>query len=194
MELLCCKIGDGSKALFWLDNWSGRGSGPLKDLFPALFYNERNKWCVVKDRVIYGLPYDINWQWKQPPWHPTIFHMISQCKQLISPITLQIERDKWVWGATNPIEFSVGSVRALIEERLLPYDNFKIPWIKWVPLKVNVFAWREGLDRIPSKDCLIKRGISINSMCSFCSVHSESSVHLLLRCGIASSVWDKVFM
>ncbi|KAD4384673.1 hypothetical protein E3N88_24841 [Mikania micrantha] len=118
----------------------------------------------------------------------------QQMSRFDQPNPPNIERDKWVWGATNPIEFSVGSVRALIEERLLPYDNFKIPWIKWVPLKVNVFAWRAGLDCIPSKDCLIKRGISINYMCSLCSVHSESSVHLLLRCGIASSVWDKVFM
>ncbi|KAD4888782.1 hypothetical protein E3N88_20855 [Mikania micrantha] len=186
------KVGNGSDALFWLDNWLGQGR--LKDLYPTLFHNEQNKWCVVKDRVIGGPSDDLKWDWKHFPWHPTIFHMISQCKQNILPFSLKVERDKWVWGENHPMDFSVRAARELIEARLLPLDNYRIPWSRWVPLKVNAFAWRAGLDRIPSKEGLIKRGILINPLCSFCSTHSETTVHLLLRCETASSVWDKVFM
>ncbi|KAD3068242.1 hypothetical protein E3N88_36122 [Mikania micrantha] len=192
MEMLSCKVGDGSDALFWLDNWLGRGR--LKDLYLALFYNEKNKWCVVKDRVGRDFPADLNWQWKQTPWHPTIYHMISQCKQFIPPIILNVKRDTWLWGDAHPMEFSVKAVRELIEDRLLPSNNFQIPWSTWVPIKVNVFAWRAGLDRIPSKDGLSKRGIPINPMCSICLAKSETTDHLLLKCELASSVWDKVFL
>ncbi|KAD7477979.1 hypothetical protein E3N88_01115 [Mikania micrantha] len=149
---------------------------------------------MVKDRVIGGPSDDLKWEWKHFPWHPTIFHMISQCKQNIIPISLKVERDKWFWGDNHPMDFFVRVARELIEARLLPVDNYRILWSRWVPLKVNAFAWRAGLDRIQSKEGLNKRGILINPLCSFCSAHSESTVHLLLRCETASSVWDKVFM
>ncbi|KAD4983254.1 hypothetical protein E3N88_19925 [Mikania micrantha] len=50
------------------------------------------------------------------------------------------------------MDFSVRVARELIEARLLPLDNYHISWSRWVPLKVNAFAWRAGLDHIPSEE------------------------------------------
>ncbi|KAD2394140.1 hypothetical protein E3N88_41117 [Mikania micrantha] len=67
---------------------------------------------------------------------------------------LQLINGKWVWIDDKNIahDFSVKLVRTYIDERILPCELPIIPWSNWVPLKVNAFAWRASMDRIPSKD------------------------------------------
>ncbi|GJX66847.1 hypothetical protein Tco_0302574 [Tanacetum coccineum] len=44
-------------------------------------------------------------------------------------------------------EFSVKSVRNLIDDTLLPKSDVPTRWVKLIPIKVNILAWRIRLDR-----------------------------------------------
>ncbi|KAL8262125.1 hypothetical protein R6Q59_026174 [Mikania micrantha] len=48
------------------------------------------------------------------------------------------------------------------------------------------------LDKIPSKENLQKREINMDTSCTLCGYTLESSDHTLIRCKIASEVWNKV--
>nr|GEV74920.1 RNA-directed DNA polymerase, eukaryota, reverse transcriptase zinc-binding domain protein [Tanacetum cinerariifolium] len=58
----------------------------------------------------------------------------------VEGISLVNMRDRWIWSLEGPGEFSVASVRKLIDDKMLPKVSSKICWIKAVPIKVNVFA------------------------------------------------------
>ncbi|GJY80626.1 RNA-directed DNA polymerase, eukaryota [Tanacetum coccineum] len=55
-------------------------------------------------------------------------------------------RDRWVWSLEGSGDFSVASVRKLIDEHMLSEVASRTRWIKEVPIKVNVLAWKIKLD------------------------------------------------
>ncbi|GKC14675.1 RNA-directed DNA polymerase, eukaryota [Tanacetum coccineum] len=62
--------------------------------------------------------------------------------------------------------------------------------VKEVFNKVNIFAWRMILDRLPHKLNLSSRGIDIpNISCPSCNVNVESSNHIYFECDIAKDIW-----
>ncbi|KAL8234356.1 hypothetical protein R6Q59_020456 [Mikania micrantha] len=63
------------------------------------------------------------------------------------------EKDKWWWGDCNdPSPFLVANARKLIKVKMFDLDQFKFPWNRWAPLKINAFVWRASLNRIPTRD------------------------------------------
>ncbi|GJU03453.1 hypothetical protein Tco_1113791 [Tanacetum coccineum] len=58
---------------------------------------------------------------------------------------------KWIWSLESLGEFSVASVRKLIDDKMLPDVANKTRWIKNVPIKVNVLAWKVRLDSLPGR-------------------------------------------
>ncbi|GJV46621.1 RNA-directed DNA polymerase, eukaryota, reverse transcriptase zinc-binding domain protein [Tanacetum coccineum] len=54
--------------------------------------------------------------------------------------SLVIMRDRWVWSLEGSGEFSIASVRRLIDDYMLPEVTSKTRWMKAVPIKVNVLA------------------------------------------------------
>ncbi|GKC97956.1 hypothetical protein Tco_1168231, partial [Tanacetum coccineum] len=47
-------------------------------------------------------------------------------------------------------EFSVRSVRCLIDDALLSKSDTPTRWVKLIPMKLNVLAWKICLDRLPT--------------------------------------------
>jgi len=43
--------------------------------------------------------------------------------------------------------------------QIITTPNSKVLWLKVGPLKLSIFAWRLGLNRIPTKDYLFKRRV-----------------------------------
>ncbi|GJR44788.1 nucleotide-binding alpha-beta plait domain-containing protein, partial [Tanacetum coccineum] len=61
-------------------------------------------------------------------------------------------------------EFSVASIRRFIDDqRLLTVDS-KTLWIKSVPIKVNILAWKIKLEALPTRFNISRRGIEIDSI------------------------------
>ncbi|GKD33073.1 RNA-directed DNA polymerase, eukaryota [Tanacetum coccineum] len=76
-------------------------------------------------------------------------------------------------------EFSVKSVRNLIDASLLPKSDVPTRWVKLIPIKVNIIAWRIRLDRLPTRMNLSSRGLEIPSIiCSLCNEAAETTSHV----------------
>ncbi|GJW68642.1 putative RNA-directed DNA polymerase, eukaryota, reverse transcriptase zinc-binding domain protein [Tanacetum coccineum] len=66
-------------------------------------------------------------------------------------------------------------------------------WVKLVPSKINVLAWKVSLDRLPTRLNLISRGVTVSSSsCPVCDSAPEDLSHLLFSCSMASDVYRLV--
>ncbi|GKD42212.1 RNA-directed DNA polymerase, eukaryota, partial [Tanacetum coccineum] len=99
-------------------------------------------------------------------------------------------------------EYTVASARYLIDVRLLLKGELKTRWIRYVPIKVNTFAWKVMTNSIPTRFNISRRGIDIESLaCVNCDVGIESTNHLFFACDMATKIskliarwWDVPFM
>nr|GEX21954.1 RNA-directed DNA polymerase, eukaryota [Tanacetum cinerariifolium] len=66
-------------------------------------------------------------------------------------------------------------------------------WIKSVPIKVNVLAWKIKLDALPTRLNISRRGMPLNSIaCPICDRGVESSSHLFFACSLATQLACKI--
>ncbi|KAL8246779.1 hypothetical protein R6Q59_007995 [Mikania micrantha] len=66
-------------------------------------------------------------------------------------------------------------------------------WCKWVPIKVNLLAWRAWHGRLPTMENLVKKGIRVDSLlCPLCKECLESACHLFSSCFVAAMIWHGV--
>ncbi|GJY13410.1 RNA-directed DNA polymerase, eukaryota [Tanacetum coccineum] len=108
---------------------------------------------------------------------------------MILDISLPNMSDRWFWSLDGSGEFSVRSVRCLIDDALLPKSDTPTRWVKLIPIKVNVLAWKICLDRLPTRLNLSSRGLEIPSiLCPLCNDVVESSSHLFFSCSLARQV------
>nr|GEY09178.1 hypothetical protein [Tanacetum cinerariifolium]GEY13283.1 hypothetical protein [Tanacetum cinerariifolium] len=109
-----------------------------------------------------------------------------QMANLISNLegfTLPNTHDRWRWFLSGDGEFSVASVRNLINDRTLAEVGAKTRWIKYVPIKVNILAWRIKLNNLPSRLNLSRRGLDLDTIfCPSCNSEVESSNHIFIGC------------
>nr|GEV31055.1 RNA-directed DNA polymerase, eukaryota [Tanacetum cinerariifolium] len=90
-------------------------------------------------------------------------------------------------------DFSVASVRKLIDNKMLSKVAVKTRWIKVVPIKVNVHAWKVSLDFLPTRLNISRRGMDIDSIiCPMCDNAVESTSHLFFTCHIAREIFRKI--
>ncbi|GKA68060.1 RNA-directed DNA polymerase, eukaryota [Tanacetum coccineum] len=91
-------------------------------------------------------------------------------------------------------EFCVKDVRNLLDATFLPKADSPTRWIKTIPIKVNIFAWKVSLDRLPTRSNLARRGVLVpSSSCLICNVSDEDLAHLLFRCDLAIEVTRLVY-
>ncbi|GKD30756.1 RNA-directed DNA polymerase, eukaryota [Tanacetum coccineum] len=110
------------------------------------------------------------------------------CLELVSSLSCDSTRS-CVWDLNGSGDFMVKDVRFIIDDFMLPKEPDATRWIKCVPIKVNVFAWKVRHDRLATKSNLILRGISLDSStCLVCSLTNEDVSHILLCCDLASLV------
>jgi len=60
--------------------------------------------------------------------------------------------------------------------------------IKTIPRHTHL-AWRMLHNRLPVKECLVKRGVDFIPLCSFCDQHRETLDHLFMYCEWSRSYW-----
>ncbi|GJX99225.1 RNA-directed DNA polymerase, eukaryota [Tanacetum coccineum] len=67
--------------------------------------------------------------------------------------------------------------------------KFPTRWLRVVPIKVNVHAWRVCLDKLPTRANLSLRGVDIPSIaCPLCNSAVESTSHIFFACPLARQV------
>ncbi|GJS58306.1 RNA-directed DNA polymerase, eukaryota [Tanacetum coccineum] len=116
-------------------------------------------------------------------------HQLDLLQKLIETMILTNLEDRWVWDLNGEGVFRVKDARMLLDECFLPKDSTATRWVKSIPIKINVFAWKVYLDRLPTRLNLMKRGILVPSLlCPVCNADHEDMSHLLFSCSLANEV------
>nr|GEU35357.1 RNA-directed DNA polymerase, eukaryota, reverse transcriptase zinc-binding domain protein [Tanacetum cinerariifolium] len=112
---------------------------------------------------------------------------------LVSTVNLMSMGDRWVWTLESSGEFSVASLRKVIDEKRLLSVCSKTRWVKFVPIKVNVLAWKIKMDVLPTRLNISRRGIDIHSIsCPICDCGVESLELLFFRCNLTRQIARKI--
>ncbi|PWA56065.1 RNA-directed DNA polymerase, eukaryota [Artemisia annua] len=111
---------------------------------------------------------------------------------MVNSASLVPMADRYIWSLENSGEFSVASIRKVIDGFRYPGGNSKTRWVKFVPVKVNMLAWKIKLDALSSRFNISSRGISIESLsCPICDSGVESTSHIFFKCCLVRQVAGK---
>ncbi|XP_058752626.1 uncharacterized protein LOC131625814 [Vicia villosa] len=125
---------------------------------------------------------------------------LSELAWLLNDVVVSVNQpDGAVWRKHDDGVFSVSSCYNLLCRNYIPFgpancfdSAFVALWKVDVPLKVKAFGWRSFLNKVPTKDALLHRGIlnsSSNLDCVTCNIFSESLQHSFLLCRNTATVW-----
>ncbi|GJS44675.1 RNA-directed DNA polymerase, eukaryota [Tanacetum coccineum] len=104
-------------------------------------------------------------------------------------VILSNSNDRWVSDLNGDGVFRVKDVRNLLDEFFLPRADIPTRWVKNIPIKVNIFAWKLALDRLPTRANLVQRNVVTESQsCPLCDAILEDTSHLFFNCSLARDV------
>ncbi|GJW60262.1 RNA-directed DNA polymerase, eukaryota [Tanacetum coccineum] len=113
----------------------------------------------------------------------------SNWSTIIKEVDVLKAQDRYFWDLNGDGDFRVKDVRNLIDETFLPKDVSPTRWVKSIPIKVNIFAWKVSLDRLPTRFNLVSRGVPVPSLsCPSCNIVQEDLGHTLFSCDLAIGV------
>ncbi|GJZ24919.1 hypothetical protein Tco_0562378, partial [Tanacetum coccineum] len=135
------RVGNGLLTRFWSDIWLG--DNQLRYLFPRIYALELNKDCSVAVKMLYSVDHSL----RRSVRGGAEAHQLDQLQGLIGSVVLANSSDRWYWDLNRSGSFCVKDVRILLDEFFLPTDVNATRWIKYIPIKINVFAWKVYLDR-----------------------------------------------
>ncbi|GKB38585.1 RNA-directed DNA polymerase, eukaryota [Tanacetum coccineum] len=91
------------------------------------------------------------------------------------------------------MQIRVKEVRNCIDDIFLPSQVIETRWVRFVPIKVNIFIWRARQDCLPTRVNLVRRGINVDScVCPICSSGEDEINHILFRCDLAQQVLRRI--
>ncbi|XP_058752491.1 uncharacterized protein LOC131625668 [Vicia villosa] len=112
------------------------------------------------------------------------------------------ESDTVEWMAEADGVFSVASCYKFFAGFRIPFGPsnkfdgaLSLIWKMEVPFKIKAFGWRVLVNRLPTKDLLLRKGITFSgdfSKCVFCGVHPESMMHSFFLCPSVALVWSSM--
>ncbi|KAJ0586906.1 putative reverse transcriptase zinc-binding domain-containing protein [Helianthus annuus] len=102
--------------------------------------------------------------------------------------------DVWMWSSGDQkSEYKVCVLRRELDQIPVIPKTKDLLWVIWIQRKINCFLWRVVLDRIPTKEALIKRKVSLSSnICVMCNRGIETADHLMITCDFAQQIWIAV--
>ncbi|GJV34727.1 retrovirus-related pol polyprotein from transposon TNT 1-94 [Tanacetum coccineum] len=182
------KVGNGVYTRFWKDLWLT--DSPLMNTYLRLYSLECAKHATVVVKFNDSSLFD---SFRRPPRGGIEEEQLLSLVDNVVPVILSNSNDRWVWSLDSSGEFSVKTARSYIDEFFLPTVGAPTRWVKVVPVKINIFAWKVSLDKLPSRLNLSLRGIDISSIiCPICSSAGESCSHVLFSCNLARLILRKV--
>ncbi|GKC13990.1 hypothetical protein Tco_1010772 [Tanacetum coccineum] len=150
------KMGNGSDTFFWEDTW--KGELDFKTTFPRIYALESDKNITVADKISNS---SLEESFRRSPRSGIEQEQYLKLIASVEDVVL-INIDRWVWSKEGSGEFSIASVRRLIDDQRMPYVSTKTRWVTAVPIKVNVHAWKVKIDRLPTRINISRRGMDID--------------------------------
>nr|GEZ54168.1 RNA-directed DNA polymerase, eukaryota, reverse transcriptase zinc-binding domain protein [Tanacetum cinerariifolium] len=118
-------------------------------------------------------------------------YALEMCKKV--EVGLVPMPDRYIWSLEGSGDFSVASIRKVIYDKFLPNVSSKTRWVKYVPIKVNIPAWKVKMDALPVRFNISQRGIDIGSIvCPVCESGVETTSHLFFKCSLLRQIARKV--
>nr|GFA91841.1 RNA-directed DNA polymerase, eukaryota [Tanacetum cinerariifolium] len=108
-------------------------------------------------------------------------------------VTLSSSKDRWFCDLNGDGVFRVKEVHTILDDIFLPSAVDATRWVIYILIKINVFAWRVRLDRLPTRSNLVRRGVVLDSsLCPLCGLVHEDIHHVLFRCDAAKLVFRRI--
>ncbi|GJU12575.1 RNA-directed DNA polymerase, eukaryota, reverse transcriptase zinc-binding domain protein [Tanacetum coccineum] len=152
--------------------------------------NELCKDCTVASKIC---DYTFDSSFRRPPRGGVEQEQFMALLSLVKDIQLVPMEDRWSWSLSSSGEFSVSSVRRLIDDKTLPDATQKTRWVRLVPIKINVHAWKVKSNSLPTRFNISRRGILIDSLkCGTCDMGVETVNHLFFSCTLVHNLVDLI--
>ncbi|GKA50704.1 RNA-directed DNA polymerase, eukaryota [Tanacetum coccineum] len=182
------RVGDGQNTRFWLDTWIL--DVPFSVRFPRIYALERDNLAFVAAK------------WGASSFDASFRRQVrdgAECQQwsdmlsLLGTVTLSSSIDRWVCDLNGEGVFRVKEIRSILDDIFFPSAVEATRWVKFIPIKINVFAWRARFDRLPTRCNLFNRGVIMDSsLCPMCGLVPEDSHHVFFRCNLAKIIFRRI--
>nr|GEZ29072.1 RNA-directed DNA polymerase, eukaryota [Tanacetum cinerariifolium] len=140
------KVGNGENIMFRDDTWNE--GGKFKCRFPRMYALESCKSITVGRKFAQSSLID---SFRRSPRGGAEQQQYNDPEDMVTTTILAPMSDRLVWSLESSREFTLASVRKLIDDKWLPGADNKTRWIKYVPIKINVHAWKVMSDSIPTR-------------------------------------------
>nr|GEW29687.1 RNA-directed DNA polymerase, eukaryota [Tanacetum cinerariifolium] len=177
------RMGDGNNTRFWLDIW--KGDKTLRDAFPRMFALESVKQISMAEKMVMPVDYSF----LRPVRGGIEQQQFTDLASTMDSVSLSSSHDRWVCNLSGDGKFTVKEVRNFIDDLFLPSHPEPTIWVKYIPIKINIFVWRARRDYLPTRVNLICRGVTLESSnCPLC-LSCEEDVHHFF----SSVIWLGLF-
>ncbi|GJX62020.1 RNA-directed DNA polymerase, eukaryota [Tanacetum coccineum] len=178
------RVGDGQNTRFWSDTWIS--DLPLCVRFPRLFALEEDKEVSVASKLGSS---SVDSSFRRLIRDGIERQQWSDLSSLLESVILSPSKDRWFCDLNGEGAFRVKDARSIIDDIFLPSSEVATRWVKYIPIKINIFMWRARLDRIPTRCNLASRGVVLeSSLCPLCGLAPEDTSHVLFRSDSKSDV------
>nr|GEX27615.1 RNA-directed DNA polymerase, eukaryota [Tanacetum cinerariifolium] len=182
------KLGNGLNTSFWDAPW--RGDIAFKELAPRIYALESLKGISVAAKLSHG---GLDQSLRRKPRGGAEQVQLELLQDLMHRCMLSNSNDRWSWSLDGGGDFTISSVRKAIDNHILPKGTTKTRWIKEVPIKINIHAWKVKNDCFPTRFNMSRRGMDIDSILFLlCNSMAESSRHLFFSCNFICDIMLKI--
>ncbi|GJZ61214.1 RNA-directed DNA polymerase, eukaryota [Tanacetum coccineum] len=143
------RVGNGLRTQFWNEIWIA--GTPLRDLFPRIYALETLKGCSVASKLLNP----INLSLRRDVRDGVESYQLALLEETIGSTILSNMEDRWTWDLNSDRVFRVKDMRNLLDDHFLPKVATATRWVKFVLIKINIFAWKLYLDRLPTRSNLL---------------------------------------
>nr|GEU77497.1 RNA-directed DNA polymerase, eukaryota [Tanacetum cinerariifolium] len=176
------RVGNGLRTKFWKDLWIG--DTRLCALFPRIYALETGKDCSVAEKL-----HSVSPSLRRAVRGGAKASQLDLLQESIQNVILSNMDDRWTWDFNGEGVFRVKDVHFRLDEFFLLKAAIVTRWVKYIPIKVNIFVWKLFLDHLPTRDNLLHRGVLVpNALFPICSFAQEDSSHLFFSCCMVTEV------
>lgn len=186
---LSCFVQSGESALFWHDNWTGLG--------PLIEITGRNGprvtgislSSVVSQAICDG-------EWVLTRGRHRIIQLLRACLPVHPPTLTSDSDDYFLWRTSAdvaPTQFSAARTWEALHPATAPVPWYRSVWFQSGIPKHAFHSWVTVLGRLPTRDRLLRWGMTVPATCLLCGTDDESRDHLYFTCSYSRTVWDSLF-
>nr|GEU51428.1 RNA-directed DNA polymerase, eukaryota [Tanacetum cinerariifolium] len=157
------RVRDGYNTRFLYDSWFF--DQPLRVRFPRLLALETDKEPTVALKLGSS---SVDASFRRPVRDRVERQQWDDLNSLSGFVTLSASKDRWICDLNGDGVFRVKEIHTILDDIFLPSAADATRWVKYIPIKINVFAWRARLNRILTRSNIVRRGVVLDSSLCRC--------------------------